>query len=132
MNQSFYPQIDDRRFRRYKVSPVQKKESRDQCTSIISDILNTTPKKSLEKAKPKKQNLDLNVTLEVDFILKKIANTPIHSNTQNLKKYRRPSVPAGSPKRSPKLLIPTINRSAVPRNILKLNPRMAGKKHSVI
>ena len=77
---SFYPQIEDRRFRKYKVSPVANKESRDQCTSIISDILNTTPKKSLETPKPKKQNLGENVTLEVDFILKKIANTPIHSN----------------------------------------------------
>lgn len=115
MHQSFYPQIDDRRFRKYKVSPIQKNESRDQCTSIISDILNQTPAKNLEKAKAKKQNLDLNVTLEVDYILKKISNTPIHSNTEGLKKFRRPSVP-NVPKRSPRLLIPTIK---------KLNPRMA-------
>ena len=59
MHQSFYPKIEDRRFRKNKVSPIRKKESRDQCSSIISDILNHTPAKNLEQAKAKKQNLDL-------------------------------------------------------------------------
>tara|TARA_B110000285_G_C14647476_1_gene390356 strand:+ start:392 stop:568 length:177 start_codon:yes stop_codon:yes gene_type:complete len=54
----------------------------DQCTSIISDIMNSSPAENQYAiATPKKQNLDLNVTLEVDHILKQIANTPIHNNT---------------------------------------------------
>ena len=67
MQQSFYPQIENRRIRKFKASPVHRRE--DQCTSIISDILNTS-ENHLAVAKPKKQNLDLNVTLEVDHILK--------------------------------------------------------------